>query len=83
MLRLQRGRCAINNSAQIDHDRFELGEALHRTAALARQRSAVIVVSDFRGPLDWRRPLLELAGGRVLAQLDHEAAGRGVTPLPA
>jgi uncharacterized protein (DUF58 family) len=39
-----------------------LGEALHRTAALARQRSAVIVVSDFRGPFDWRRPLLELAG---------------------
>ena len=39
-----------------------LGEALHRTAALARQRAAVIVVSDFRGPLDWRRPLLELAG---------------------
>ena len=39
-----------------------LGDALHRTAALARQRSAVIVVSDFRGPLDWRRPLLELAG---------------------
>ena len=39
-----------------------LGDGLHRTAALARQRSAVIVVSDFRGPLDWRRPLLELAG---------------------
>jgi uncharacterized protein (DUF58 family) len=39
-----------------------LGEALHRTASLARQRAAVIVVSDFRGPLDWRRPLLELAG---------------------
>jgi uncharacterized protein (DUF58 family) len=39
-----------------------LGEALHRTASLARQRAAVIVVSDFRGPLDWRGPLLELAG---------------------
>jgi len=39
-----------------------LGEALRRTGALARQRSVVIVVSDFRGPLDWRRPLLELAG---------------------
>jgi uncharacterized protein (DUF58 family) len=38
-----------------------LGEALHRTASLARQRSAVVVVSDFRGPLDWRRPLLELS----------------------
>jgi len=39
-----------------------LGEALRRTGALARQRSVVVVVSDFRGPLDWRRPLLELAG---------------------
>lgn len=39
-----------------------LGEALRRTGALARQRSVAVVVSDFRGPLDWRRPLLELAG---------------------
>jgi uncharacterized protein (DUF58 family) len=39
-----------------------LGEALARTGGLARQRSVVIVVSDFRGPLDWRRALLELAG---------------------
>lgn len=39
-----------------------LGEALRRTGSLSRQRSAVVVVSDFRGPLDWRRQLLELAG---------------------
>ena len=39
-----------------------LGEALTRTGALARQRALVVVVSDFRGPRDWRRPLLELAG---------------------
>ncbi len=39
-----------------------LGEALSRTGALARQRSIVVVCSDFRGPRDWRRPLLELAG---------------------
>jgi uncharacterized protein (DUF58 family) len=39
-----------------------LGEALRRTGALARQRSVVVVVSDFRGALDWRKPLLELAG---------------------
>ena len=39
-----------------------LGEALRRTGALARQRSLAVVVSDFRGPRDWRRPLLELAG---------------------
>jgi uncharacterized protein (DUF58 family) len=39
-----------------------LGEAIRRTDALARQRSFVVVVSDFRGPNDWRRPLLQLAG---------------------
>jgi uncharacterized protein (DUF58 family) len=39
-----------------------LGEAMRRTSSLARQRALVVVVSDFRGPLDWRRPLLELSG---------------------
>jgi len=39
-----------------------LAAALARTGALARQRSLVVIVSDFRGPRDWRRPLLELAG---------------------
>ncbi|HEY2937895.1 MAG TPA: DUF58 domain-containing protein [Gaiellaceae bacterium] len=39
-----------------------LGEALDRAGALARQRALVVIVSDFRGPLDWRRPLLRLAG---------------------
>jgi uncharacterized protein (DUF58 family) len=39
-----------------------LGEAFLRTGALARQRSLAVVVSDFRGPFDWRGPLLQLAG---------------------
>ena len=39
-----------------------LGEAFLRTGALARQRSLVVVVSDFRGPFDWRGPLLQVAG---------------------
>jgi uncharacterized protein (DUF58 family) len=39
-----------------------LGSALRRAGALARQRSLVVVVSDFRGDREWRRPLLELAG---------------------
>ena len=38
-----------------------LGEALTRTNALARQRSLVVVVSDFRGRRDWRRRLLQLS----------------------
>jgi uncharacterized protein (DUF58 family) len=37
-----------------------LGAALHRTSAIARQRGIVVVVSDFRGPLDWRKPLLQV-----------------------
>lgn len=47
-----------------------LGEALQRTGSLARQRAVVVVVSDFRGPLDWRRPLLELAGGHELIAVE-------------
>jgi uncharacterized protein (DUF58 family) len=39
-----------------------LGEAIRRTDAVARQRSFVVLVSDFRGPEDWRRPMLQLAG---------------------
>jgi uncharacterized protein (DUF58 family) len=39
-----------------------LGDAIRRTAKLSRQRSLAVVVSDFRGPREWRRPLLELAG---------------------
>src|SRR5262245_22533522 len=40
----------------------ELGVALRRIGAMATQRAVVIVVSDFRGPFDWKRPLVELAG---------------------
>ena len=47
-----------------------LGEALTRTGALARQRSVVVVVSDFRGPDDWRRPLLDLAGRHELVAVE-------------
>jgi uncharacterized protein (DUF58 family) len=39
-----------------------LPSALRRTGALARQRSLVVVASDFRGDRGWQRPLLELAG---------------------
>jgi uncharacterized protein (DUF58 family) len=47
-----------------------LGEAISRTGALALQRSLVVVVSDFRGPRDWRRPLLELAGRHDVLALE-------------
>ena len=34
-----------------------LGAAVTRTAALARARGLVVIVSDFRGPMDWEGPL--------------------------
>ncbi|HSX21199.1 MAG TPA: DUF58 domain-containing protein [Gaiellaceae bacterium] len=37
-----------------------LGDALRRTASIARQRGVVFIVSDFRSPLDWRKPLLQI-----------------------
>jgi uncharacterized protein (DUF58 family) len=43
-------------------------EALARVGRVARRRSLVVVVSDFRGPLDWRQELVGLAGrSHVLA----------------
>jgi len=47
-----------------------LGAALRRTGALARQRALVVVVSDFRGLADWRRPLLALAGRHDVLALE-------------
>ena len=38
-----------------------LGAALARLGRLARRRAVVVVVSDFRGPRDWRPRLLQLA----------------------
>jgi len=39
-----------------------VGAAVAQAGAIARQRSLVVVVSDFRGPRDWRRRLLQVAG---------------------
>jgi uncharacterized protein (DUF58 family) len=47
---------------QMPRGATSLGAALQRVGAIARQQAFVSVVSDFRGPRDWRRPLLALAG---------------------
>jgi uncharacterized protein (DUF58 family) len=38
-----------------------LADGIAHAAALAQQRSLVVLVSDFRGPTDWQHPLLALA----------------------
>ena len=48
--------------ADADVGSTSLGQVLARTARLARQRALVAIVSDFRGPRDWRRPLLDVLG---------------------
>ncbi|HST18875.1 MAG TPA: DUF58 domain-containing protein [Gaiellaceae bacterium] len=47
-----------------------LRDALELTDRVARQRSLVIVVSDFRGPPDWRPPLLRLAGRHTVLAVE-------------
>jgi uncharacterized protein (DUF58 family) len=47
-----------------------LAQMLRRLSGMARRDSLVAVVSDFRGPLDWHRPLLELAGAHDLLAVE-------------
>ncbi len=56
---------ALRDEAEPETGRLgatSLGTAIRRADSLARQRSLVVLVSDFRGPRDWRTPLLQLAG---------------------
>jgi uncharacterized protein (DUF58 family) len=47
-----------------------LRAALDLTDRVATQRSLVIVVSDFRGPIEWRAPLLRLAGRHTVLAVE-------------
>jgi uncharacterized protein (DUF58 family) len=47
-----------------------IGSALTQIAKLARQRSLVVVVSDFRGPPDWRSPMLEVASRHAVVAVE-------------
>jgi len=58
-----------------------LGAALTRTGALAAQRALVVVVGDFRGPRDWRLPVLALAARHEV--LAVEIRDRREQELPA
>ena len=53
---------SLQNGESPNTGATSLGEAFRRTAGAARQRALVALVSDFRGPQNWRRPLLQLAG---------------------
>jgi uncharacterized protein (DUF58 family) len=58
-----------------------IGAALASFARVARQHALVLVVSDFRGPRDWRRPLLRLTSRHELVAV--EIRDRREQELPA
>jgi uncharacterized protein (DUF58 family) len=47
-----------------------LREALELADRVTKQRALLVVVSDFRGPLDWRAPLLRLAGRHAVLAVE-------------
>ena len=47
-----------------------LADALELTDRVSRQRSLIVIVSDFRGPLDWRPALLRLAGRHTVLAVE-------------
>jgi uncharacterized protein (DUF58 family) len=47
-----------------------IGPVLHRVGRLARQPGLVVVVSDFRGALDWQRPMRSLGARHRLLSVE-------------
>jgi uncharacterized protein (DUF58 family) len=65
--RPRQGRIALLDTLRLLREQppggdTSLGSALELAERIARQRALVVVVSDFRGAVDWRAPLLRLAG---------------------
>ena len=61
---------------------MSLAAALTRVAGAARQRALIVVVSDFRGPRDWRKSVLRLAGRhQVVAMEIRDPREQALEPL--
>lgn len=57
-----------------------LGDALRHAARYARRPGLVVVVSDFRGPRDWRQPLLRLAARHDVLAVEVRDPREGALP---
>ena len=71
----RQGRRALLDTLQLLRDLPAAGSGTLRDALelgdrVIRQRALVVVVSDFRGPPDWRAPLLRLAGRHTLLAVE-------------
>jgi uncharacterized protein (DUF58 family) len=73
--RPRQGRIALLETLRLLRDvpaagTGSLRDALELTDRVARQRALVVVVSDFRGSLDWHAPLLRLAGRHTVLAVE-------------
>src|SRR4051794_23678813 len=73
--RPRQGRRALLDTLHLLRDlppsgKGTLCDALELTDRVAWQRALVVVVSDFRGALDWRPPLLRLAGRHAVLAVE-------------
>ena len=73
--RPRQGRRALLDTLRLLRDLPPAGtgslrDALELADRVARQRALVVIVSDFRGPLDWRPPLLRLAGRHAVVAVE-------------
>ena len=50
--------------------RTSIGAAVTQLARVAKQRSLAVVVSDFRGPRDWRAPVSKLAARHAVVAVE-------------
>jgi uncharacterized protein (DUF58 family) len=74
----RQGRAGLLGVLRAAHDDPEpegsgatsVGEALALVERVARQRALVVIVSDFRGPRDWRGPLVRLAARHAVIAVE-------------
>jgi uncharacterized protein (DUF58 family) len=71
----RQGRIALLETLRVLRDMpaggtGSLRSALELTDRVARQRALVVVVSDFRGPIDWQPALLRLAGRHTVLAVE-------------
>jgi len=62
------------------HGTTSLGDALTRASKLVRQRAVIVLVSDFRGPRDWRGPLLRLSARHDVVAVEIRDPREGELP---
>ena len=60
-----------------------LGDAMNLVGGLAVERSLVVVVSDFRGPVDWRHGLLRVAARHATLAVEIRDPGNRSLPTSA